>query len=144
MLTDHLRDEIAAVKELNEVLTQEYQTLSRGDLSGLERLADRKQLCADRLEALLERRRELQVPERGGPEDTPGRRAERQALQEELRTLGLQARRQNAVNGRVVAASKVRTEQALGLLTGAGARPDTYDRDARLAGSGQRRRVGVA
>ncbi len=141
MLEAVLREELAAIEALRELLRQEYDALRTRDAPTLERLAGEKQVCADSLRGLETRRLTL-LRERGLPADPPGwttalaaaAPAERAVLAELVAALEqatAQARDQNSINGAIIAASRSHLERALAILGGRDPLDFLYDQDTR-------------
>lgn len=141
MLELLLREELATIEALRELLLREYDALRTRDVATLERLAGEKQACADRLRDLEIRRLEV-LRERGPSADPPGWKAllataapaERAMLADLVAGLehaAAQARDQNNLNGAVIAASRNHVEQALAILSGRDSLDFLYDQDTR-------------
>ncbi len=141
MLETLLREELAAIEALRELLRREYDALRTRDVSALERLASEKQACADDLRG-LEARRLSVLRERGPTPDPPGwtgilaaaAPAERAALAKlvgALEQAAAQARDQNDINGTIIAASRNHVERALAILGGRDPLDFLYDQDTR-------------
>lgn len=136
-----LREELAAVEALHDLLRQEHDALRARDAPTLERLAGEKQACADGLRGLETRRLNL-LRERGLPTEPPGwttalaaaAPAERASLAELMTALehaAAQARDQNDLNGAIIAASRNHIEQALTILSGRDPLDCLYGHDTR-------------
>lgn len=140
MLETLLREELAAIEALRELLQREHEALRSRDAPSLERLAGEKQACADVLRGLETHRLEL-LRERGLATEPPGWTAVLAAAPGEPAVLAdlvarleratQQARNQNDINGAIIAASRSHVEQALAILGGRDPLDFLYDQDTR-------------
>lgn len=143
-----LREELAAVEWLRQLLQREYDVLKTRDPAGLERVVDEKQACVDRLRKLMADRLD-HLRERGVAADARGfaayvdtlpatERAGVDQLWTALAQVAEQVRAQNEVNGAVIAASRNHVERTLALLRGRDSLDFLYDQDTRkvFGGSG--------
>lgn len=142
MLEKLLREELASIDALRQLLQQEYDALRTRDVATLERLAGEKQASADHLRG-LDRAQTTYLREQGFVADRPGLQAclnaaptreERAILQKllaELERAAEQARDQNEVNGAVIAASRGHVEQALTIIRGREPLEFLYGHDSR-------------
>ena len=136
-----LREELAAVEVLRDLLRQEHDALRTRDAPTLERLASEKQTCADGLRGLETRRLDV-LRERGLAAELSGwtailataAPAERGILADLVAALehaAAQARDQNDINGAIIAASRSHVERALAILSGRDPLDFLYDQDTR-------------
>lgn len=144
-----LREELADVERLHQLLQREYDLLKTRDPAGLEHVVDEKQVCVDRLRKLMADRLDY-LRERGIVADARGFAAYVDTLPAAERTdvdqiwtalaqVAEQVRAQNEVNGAVIAASRNHVERTLALLRGRDSLDFLYDQDTRkvFGGSGQ-------
>lgn len=150
MLEKLLREELAAIDVLQQLLQQEYEALRSRDAQELERIASEKQASADQLRG-LDTVRMAYLREQGFAADPQGlqaclnaaptreERAILTALTAEFERAIEQARDQNEVNGNIIAASRSHVEQALTIISGRDPLEFLYDHDSRkvFSGSGQ-------
>lgn len=147
MLETLLREELATVEALRELLRREYNALRTRDAPTLERLASEKLARADDLRALENRRLEA-LRDHGLANEPPGWKtvlaaaapAERAMLTDlvaALECVATQARDQNDLNGAVIAASRNHVERALDILSGRDPLDFLYDRDTHKVFSGE-------
>ena len=151
MLEKVLREEVAGIEELQQLLQEEYEALRTHDVAALERLAGEKQASADYLRG-LDSTRTHYLREQGFATDRSGLQAclnaastreERAILQRllaELEHAAEQARDQNEINGAVIAASRGHVEQMLAIISGRESLEFLYGHDSRKvfnSGSGQ-------
>lgn len=144
-----LREELAAVEWLQQLLQREYDVLKTRDPASLEQVVNEKQVCADRLRKLMADRVDY-LRERGIAADARGLAAYVDALPvaerigmdqlwTALEKVAEQVRAQNEVNGAVIAASRNHVERTLGILRGRDSLDFLYDQDTRkvFGGGGQ-------
>ena len=151
MLEKLLREELAAIEELQQLLQQEYDALRTRDASTLEHIAGAKQISADRLRN-LDIARTTHLHDQGFAADWQGLQAclqtaptrEQRGILNKLvsefeRAVEL-ARDQNEVNGAIITASRSHVEQALAIISGRDPLEFLYDHDSRkvFSSSGQR------
>ena len=142
MLEKLLREELAAIEGLQQLLRQEYDALRTRDVTMLERIAGEKQISADRLRH-LDAARTTYLRERGFTADRQGLQTCLKAaptreqcgvlykLASEFEHAIEQARDQNEVNGAIIAASRSHIEQALTIISGRNPLEFLYDHDSR-------------
>lgn len=149
-----MREELAAVEELRQLLQREYAALKSRDLAGLEQTCQEKQVCADRLRQLIADRLGY-LREQGSAADAQSWAASVAALpateqvdvnklRDELEQAVEQVRAQNTVNGAVIAASRNHVERTLALLRGRDSLDFLYDHDTRKVFSGGNRPIAKA
>lgn len=147
MLETLLREELAAIEALRELLRREYDALRTRDAPTLERLAGEKQAAAAVLRDLETRRLDV-LRERGLATEPPGwsaalavaAPAERAILTERVAALecaAAQARDQNDLNGSIIAARRNHVERALAILSGRDPLDFLYDQDTRKVFGGE-------
>ena len=142
MLEQGLREELAGLEALRQLLQQEYDALRTRDVAALERLAGEKQASAEHLRHLgaaradylrtqgfTADRRGLQACLNAAP--TREARAILQKLLTEFECAAEQARDQNEINGAVIAASRGHIEQLLALISGREPLEFLYGHDSR-------------
>lgn len=142
MLEKLLREELAGIEALRQLLQQEYDALRTRDVAALERLAGEKQASADHLRS-LDSARITYLRDQGFTADRQGLQAcvnaaptreERAILQKllaEFEHAAEQARDQNEVNGAVIAASRGHVEQMLTMISGRDSLEFLYGHDSR-------------
>ena len=141
MLATLLREEQAAVELLAQQLRCEYAVLKTHDAPGLEQVVREKLICADHLQTLVAARLDY-LRAHGFTADRQGLTAyiaaappDVQALLStlvaDLESVAAQARKQNEVNGSVIAASRGYVEQALAILSGRDPLDFLYDQETR-------------
>lgn len=149
-----MREELAAVEELRQLLQREYAALKSRDLAGLEQTVQEKQVCADRLRKLIADRLDY-LRERGIAADTrsltayvdtlpAAERVDVDKLWAELEQATGQVRAQNEVNGAVIAANRNHVERALAILRGRDSLDFLYDQDTRKVFGGGNRPIATA
>lgn len=154
MLADLLQDELVALGELKDLLLQEYAALKTRDLSTLRRAADGKRVCANRLQRLTDQRRDYLCAQ-GLSADAaaikvyisatqPTERHRLQMLWADWEQAAVQARRQNEINGTVIAISRGHVERALTILQGRDPRDCLYDQNAHTTFGGNHRSLARA
>lgn len=147
MLEKLLREELAGIEALQQLLQQEYDALRARDITALERLAGEKQASADHLRS-LDSARAAYLLEQGFATDrsdlqacldaapTREERAILHKLAAELERAAEQARNQNEINGAVIAAGRGHVEQALAIISGREPLEFLYGHDSRKVFSG--------
>ena len=150
MLEQRLREELAGLEALRQLLQQEYDALRARDVAALERLASEKQASADQLRRLGAARADflcaqgfstdrqgLQACVNAAP--TREARVILQKLLAEFEQAAEQALAQNEVNGAVIAASRGHVEQLLAIISDREPLEFLYGHDSRKVfhGGGQ-------
>lgn len=152
MLEQGLREALAGLGELRQLLQQEYAALRSRDLAALERIVGEKQAQVERLnqidvlraevlraQGFSADRRGLQAYVDAAPSDAA--RAALQQLLGELERTAAQVSDQNEINGAVVTASHDHISKLLTLLSGRDPQQTDflYDQDSRkvFSSSGQ-------
>ena len=142
MLEQRLREELAGLRALQQLLQQEYDALRTRDVAALERLAGEKQASADHLRRLSVARTDY-LRQQGFAADRQGLQAclntaatrEAQAISQKLLTeferAAEQARAQNEINGAIIAASRGHVEQLLAIISGREPLEFLYGHDSR-------------
>lgn len=136
-----LEASLAELRVLRDILLEEQRALSGGDAASLEQAVRQKNDCLAQLEHSV-RAREQMLQQVGLPGGLGG--AERFVSQHfapdelaetwhELLTLSREVAELNDHNGKLALAGERHARQALGILTGRPASPDTYS--PRLGGS---------
>jgi flagellar biosynthesis/type III secretory pathway chaperone len=129
-------EEIAALRELDGLLSREHEFLAANDIDALEAASAARQDAVARLLRLEDERRDLSRM-LGRDADLAGTAAMiawcdpqgvlRPTIAEHGRLSG-QCRQQNERNGALVGARMARLSNMLGMLAGASAQPATYGR----------------
>ena len=148
-LTMLLREELAAVEWLQQLLQREYDVLKTRDPASLEQVVNEKQACTDRLRKLMADRVDY-LQAQGIAADAQGLAAyvdtlpvaERIGVDQlwtALEKVAEQVRAQNEVNGAVIAASRNHVDRTLAILRGRDSLDFLYDQDTRkvFGGGGQ-------
>ncbi|HCB12616.1 MAG TPA: hypothetical protein DEP36_03460 [Gammaproteobacteria bacterium] len=142
MLEKLLREELAAIETLQQLLQQEYDALCTRDASALERIAGEKQVSVDQLRN-LDTVRATYLREQGFAADRQGlhaclntaptreQRGVLSKLVSEFEHAIEQVHDQNEVNGAVITASRGYVEQALAIISGRNPLEFLYDHDSR-------------
>lgn len=150
MLERLLREELAAIETLQQLLQQEYDALRTRDIPALQRIAGEKQVSIDQLRD-LDTVRATYLREQGFAADRQGLQAclnaaptrEQRGILSKLASAFEhaieQAHDQNEVNGAVITASRGHVEQALAIISGRDPLEFLYDHDSRkvFSSSGQ-------
>ncbi|MCP5158860.1 MAG: flagellar protein FlgN [Gammaproteobacteria bacterium] len=151
MLEKLLREELAAIEALSQLLQQEYDALRTRDISSIERIASEKQTSVDQMHH-LDMARVAYLHQQGFTADRQGLQAclnaaptreERAILNQlasEFECAIEQVCDQNEVNGAIIAASRGHVEQALNIISGRTPLEFLYDHDSRKvfnSGGGQ-------
>lgn len=151
MLEKLLREELASMESLQQLLQQEYDALRTRDVAALKRIAGEKQTHAEHLRD-LDNARTTYLHQQGFATDRQGLQAclnaaptrDQRAILHKLLTefehAAEQARDQNEVNGAVIAASRNYIEQVLAVISGRDPLESLYTHDSRKvfnSGSGQ-------
>jgi flagellar biosynthesis protein FlgN len=147
-----LVEELAALERFHSLLLQEQEVLTHAHADKLPPLVEQKSALAGRLgQFLAERERSLTAS--GFPTGREGMDAwlavqpEKQRLSEiwaRLLHLAEEARRQQALNGKLIAIQLQHTQQALAALMSAGGHPLTYGPDGQQRVGGGGRTLGSA
>lgn len=141
MLEALLQEERVAVEALAQQLRCEYAVLKTHDAPALEQIVREKLGCAERLQALVGARSDY-LRNQGFAADRQGLAACIAAAAPETQTVLAvlatdlenaveQARRQNEVNGAVIAAGRSYVERALAILSGRDSLDFLYDQGVR-------------
>ena len=142
MLEKLLREELASIEALQQLLQDEYDALRLRDVIALERIAADKQASADHLRG-LDSARTAYLQQQGFSADRQGlqaclhaisnrqQRAILHKLLAEFERVAEQARDQNEVNGAVIAASRGHIEQMLAIVSGRDPLELLYGHDSR-------------
>jgi flagella synthesis protein FlgN len=127
-LVNHLKQEIAWIKELNETLVEEKAILTARQFDKLEEIADKKQALSSQLEASSKERLELI----GDPDTQSASNFLKQFLQNctsddakavnelnnELAMLLITCRESNIINGQVIATNIHTHKEMVNILSG--------------------------
>ncbi|HPF60303.1 MAG TPA: flagellar protein FlgN [Candidatus Competibacteraceae bacterium] len=142
MLEKLLREELAAIGILQQLLQQEYDALRTRDVSVLESVAGEKQIIVNQLHD-LDTVRVTYLCEQGFAADRQGlhaclntvptreQRGILSKLVSEFEHAIEQVHVQNEVNGAVITASRGYVEQALAIISGRDPLEFLYDHDSR-------------
>ncbi len=153
MLVTLLRDEIATLTELVELLRQEYVYLQQRDELELVHIVGLKEDCAHRLQQLADDRVGY-VLRHGFSVDAAGVEGfidavlggceQAKELWERLREMTVQAQRQNEINGVIITSGLSFIQNALTVLHGHEPDNCVYDQAARTDHSGYSRSLARA
>lgn len=144
MLTSLVQDELAAAQALLELLEGEYAALRARDAAEVRRLTVAKQSWTQRLHALSGQRAGWLRQQGFSPDAAgmaallagldAGQREPLEAAWTALLAVADQARRQNEINGAIIAVGRSQTERALAILHGGDGQDGLYDQSAQTAG----------
>ena len=148
-----LAEEAAVLAEFLAAIEEERQCLSGGDLNSLPAATERKSVLAARL-STLEAQRETLLGglglnsgrsgiERWLERPSPHRQASIDAWKRIL-ALAARAKRENEINGKLIAGRLQQNHQALGTLLGSSAETNTYGADGQRNQKSGRRTLGSA
>ncbi|MFO1349958.1 MAG: flagellar protein FlgN [Gammaproteobacteria bacterium] len=136
MAVAQVERELAVITQLHQLLLDEYQALRARCLADLRSVTSAKKKCLAELQALVERRIAVGGDFQSAVATTdPSEHPRLSQLWTELVNAGIQVRRQNAINGSVIAQSQSHVQQLLAILHGEPAQDCVYDQVASLSHS---------